>query len=154
MAYASAAYAVELYGLDYVLTSFDLDQDGSVDEALADMMLEVASSEMDSFFQGRVPLPIPEDKVPLDLKMRCVDIAIYRAATDPLRASVIKETRFKAAQDWLKMVARNEIKLSFEGASLGTHLTQRAETVIAARAHREQDPDARRFSRKRLKGIL
>ena len=155
MAYADADFAVTLYGEDYVLTSLDRDQDGVVDTILAAAMFDVCSSEIDSFFQGRVPLPIDPTRIPLDLKMRCVDLVMYRAASDPATMSTIKETRFKAAQEWLQMVAKNQIKLSYAAEpATGTHLTQRAEVVTAKAAHYEQTSEARRFSRKNLKGIL
>ena len=52
------------------------------------------------------------------------------------------------------LVARNEIKLTYEGASTGTHLTERARIVTATAAHSEQETDARWFSRENLKDVL
>ena len=86
--------------------------------------------------------------------MRCVDMAIYRMCPDAARLTTEKTDRFKAAESWLKMVARNEIKLTYEGASTGTHLTERARIVTATAAHSEQETDARWFSRENLKDVL
>jgi phage gp36-like protein len=155
MAYADADFAITLYGEDYVLTALDRDQDRVVDTALAEAMFDVCSAEMDSFFMGRVPLPLDVSKIPLDLKMRCVDLVMYRASSDAASMSTIKETRFKAAQEWLQMVAANKIKLTYGSESVaGPHLVEQARVVTAATAHYEQTCEARRFSRKNLKGIL
>lgn len=152
MAYATIDFAVQLYGVDYVTVAFDRDNDGVIDTIATEAMLEIVSAEIDSYLVGRVPLPLTN--VPLDLKMRCVDMAIYRMCPDAARLTTEKTDRFKAAESWLKMVARNEIKLTYEGASTGTHLTERARIVTATAAHSEQETDARWFSRENLKDVL
>jgi len=153
-AYATIADATALYGTDYVTVAFDRDGDGSIDTTAAELMLEVVSAEMDSFFVGRVE-PLPISPVPLDLKMRCIDLAIYRMCPDAARLTEEKTKRFDAAQAWLKMVAKGEIKLTHDSAAVtGANLAQRARVVTAATADGSQGDDTRWFSRKRLKSVL
>jgi phage gp36-like protein len=145
MAYATQADAELLYGSDYVTVAFDRDGDGVIDSGLPELLFDIATAEINSFLAGRVPLPL--STVPSDVMMRCVDIAIYRACPSAAELTEEKTTRFKAAHDWLKMVAANEIKLTDDGDSLGTHLTQRARIITGANSYYEQDEGSRYFSR-------
>lgn len=151
-AYADIDFATSLYGEDYVKVSFDRDGDGEIDTVATEMVFEVVSSEIDSYLVGRVPLPLTD--VPLDLKMRCVDLCIYRMCPDAARLTEEKKARFEAAISYLKMVARNEVKLTFDSApAAGTHLTQRARIVTQEEACSDQD-GSRMFSRRKLRGLL
>lgn len=152
-AYADIAFATQLYGASYITTAFDRDGDGEIDTLDAELMFEIASAEIDSFLVGKIEMPLTT--VPLDLKMRCVDIAVYRMCPDAATATVEKRTRFEAAQKWLEMVATNRIKLTaapLTGEPLtGAHLTQRATVVTAAAAHYDQQENSRWFSRERTR---
>lgn len=149
MPYASLADANLLYGTEYVTMAFDRDRDSAVDTGLAELMFRLATTEIDSFLVGRVPLPL--DPVPLDVMMRCVDIAIYRACPSAAQLTEEKTKRFDAAQAWLTMVAKGEIKLTNnEGGSAGTHLTNRADLVTAESAYYEQVEGARWFGKHRF----
>lgn len=146
-AYATIEDAVALYGEDYVTVAFDRNGDGEVDTEAAELMLEVVSSEIDSFLVGRVE-PLPVSPVPRDLMMRCVDLAIYRMCPDAARLTEEKTRRFDAAQKWLAMVARGEIKLTYGSAAVtSTHQTQRARIVTAEVARASQTENSRWFSR-------
>ncbi len=152
-AYADLDYARGLYGPDYIDPSVDRDGDNEItseDEALAAAMFDVVTAEMNSYFVGRVPLPL--ETIPLDLKMRCVDIFVYRMCTDAGTLSEIKKDRFKAAIDWLTLVATNKVKLTVEGASVGT--TKNAAASIATAKYAELDCGSRRFTRRALKGVI
>jgi phage gp36-like protein len=153
MAYADLDYANGLYGPDYITPSVDRDGDGEItseDEALAEAMFDVVTAEMNSYFVGRVPLPL--ETVPLDLKMRCVDIFVYRMCTDAGTLSDIKKERFKAAIDWLTLVATNKVKLTVDGASVGA--TKNASATLTVAKYQDLDCGARRFTRKALKDVL
>lgn len=150
-AYADIAFATQLYGEDYVTTSFDRNNDGEIDTADAELMLEIVSAEIDSYLVGRVA-PLPLSPVPLDLKMRCVDIAIYRMCPDAGRLTTEKTDRYKAALEWLKMVADNRIKLTSEGAKVtDASLTQKARVIPAVTAYQDQEVDARWFRRENFR---
>jgi len=152
-AYFTIADAVGLYGEDYVTVSADRDNDGEIDTALAEGMAEIVSAEADSYMMGRVPLPL--ENVPLDLKMHCIDIWIYRMSPDAATASIMKEKRFDAAIKWFEMVARGQIKLTYQGEpAVGANKVQSAYVVTANQALSDQLDGARRFSRKRLAGLL
>ncbi len=152
-AYADIAFATSAYGSDYVTVSFDRDNDGVIDTADVELMFEIVSAEIDSFLVGKVPMPLVA--VPLDLKMRCVDLCIYRMCPDASRLTTEKTERFKAAQKWLEMVAEGVIKLSAEGAALtGANLNQRATITTAATALQDQEAGARWFKRDRVNRVL
>ncbi len=152
-AYADIDFAISLYGEDYVTVAFDRDGDGEIDDTATEMVFEIVSSEIDSYLVGRIALPLTN--VPLDLKMRCVDLCIYRMCPDAARLSEEKTKRFDAAISYLKMVARGEVKLTYDGASAaGTHLTQRARIVTQEDADGEQGDNSRWFNRRSRRGVL
>lgn len=147
-AYATIAFATSVYGSDYVTVSFDRNNDGTIDTVDTELMLEIVSAEIDSFLVGKVPLPLTE--VPLDLQMRCIDLCVYRMCPDASRLTTEKTERFKAAQKWLEMVAEGKIKLAADGTALtGANLNQRATLTTAATALQDQETDARWFKRDR-----
>ncbi len=152
-AYADIAFATSVYGENYVTTSFDRNNDGDIDTADVELMFEIVSAEIDSFLVGKVAMPL--SPIPLDLKLRCVDLCIYRMCPDASTLTTEKIDRFKAAQTWLQMIARNEIKLTSAGeATTGTHLTQRATLITQSEAMQEQECGARWFQRDRSNRVL
>jgi phage gp36-like protein len=152
-AYADIAFATSLYGSDYVTVAFDRDNDGVVDTVAAELMFDIVSAEIDSFLVNKVPMPLTE--VPLDLKMRCVDLCIYRMCPEASRLTTEKIDRFKAAQKWLEMVAEGVIKLTADGAALtGANKNQKATLTTAATAAQDQESDARWFKRDRTNRCL
>lgn len=154
MAYATKDDAIALYGADYVTTSLDRDRDGvigSSDEAIGETMFTYVDSEIDSFLAGRVSYD--RDDPPLDIKLRAIDIWIYRLCTDPASASELKKTRFDAAMLWLAMVAKGQIKLTKDGETTGVTKSNAA-TVVTANEQLSELSSARRFSRDRVKGLL
>jgi phage gp36-like protein len=116
-------------------------------------MLEVVSAEADSYMVGRVG-PLPLENVPLDLKMRCIDLAIYRMCPSADRLTNEKVDRFKAAIEWFKMVAENKIKLAVSGEAVAGSLTQKARLTTANEAACEQDEGSRWFSRRRTRVLV
>jgi phage gp36-like protein len=149
-AYADIAFATRLYGASYITTSFDRDNDGAVDTADVELMFDIVTAEINSYLVGRIEMPLTT--VPLDLKMRCVDMCIYRMCPDAATATLEKTKRFETAIEWLKAVRDNKIKLTDDAVAVtGTHLTQRAFIVPAVQAHYDQIEDARWFTRERAR---
>jgi phage gp36-like protein len=153
-AYADLDYATSLYGAEYINASIDRDGDDAItaaDTDLAEAMFDVVTAEMNSYFVGRVSLPLANP--PLDLKMRCVDIFIYRMCTDAGTLSEIKKARFEAAIAWLTLVATNKVKLTtLDGSSTGANAVASARLTTAA--YQSLDDGSRRFSRSALKDVL
>lgn len=152
-AYADIAFATSVYGEDFVTTSFDRNNDGIIDTTDVELMFEIVTAEIDSYLVGRVPLPLTT--VPLDLKMRCVDLCIYRMCPDASRATTEKTERYKAAIAWLELVAANKIRLTVDHEkATGTHETMKATIITAATAMQDQECNARWFDRRRTKQVL
>ena len=145
-AYATEAYAIQMYGADYVTLAFDRDGDGVSDAGVADLWLDIATDEINARLAGKVALPVTT--VPRILKVRCVDIAIYRASPSASELTEEKKARYKAAMDWLEAIADNKVKLTDDnGVPLAAHLTQRVTLVTGQDAYAQQASGVRYFSR-------
>ncbi len=156
-AYADQQFAIDCYGLEYVTVSCDRNRDGTIDSAAFALALDIATAKINSALLGRVPLPLAE--VPLDVKIYCVDLAIYDMCPSASVRTEEKTKRYDAAQSWLKRVADNKIKLAIGGSAApapaaGPHLTASPETVESVAQIDEIREGARDYTRESLKGLL
>jgi phage gp36-like protein len=100
---------------DFTVLS-DRDGDGSADDGVIDRAIAAAEVVANSFVGNRYSLPLPgivdEDDptantVPAMLVMACVDIAVYRLASDAGRMTEQIKDRYSDSIKWLtKLVAR------------------------------------------------
>jgi phage gp36-like protein len=152
MAYATTADATTLYGSDYVITSCDRDNTGTLDTASFEMWLDVASDKIDGYFFGRYALPLAN--VPRILIKYCVDIAIHDASADAGPTSTNKKARYDEAIAYLEKVAKGEIRLIREGtASAGANEPNSAILVTADTQILELDCGSREFTREKLRNL-
>lgn len=119
MAYATQQDIVDLYGEEYLLLSADRDGDGTADTGVASAALTAASSEIDSYLSSKYDLPLAD--TPSHLTKICVDVAIYHMCPSAPALTEEKSTRYKAAVQWLRDVAKGVIQLGLPDppASIG-----------------------------------
>ena len=110
MSYATVQDALDLYGSDYVVTSADRNNDGALDEEAFQVALDTATNRINGYLVGK-GLPLPLDPVPPDIKTYCIDLAIYIACPTADVLTESKTDRYKDAIEYLKMVARGQIRL-------------------------------------------
>jgi phage gp36-like protein len=116
MAYATRADIVALYGERALLVASDRDRDGISDEDVYTNGLESATAEIDSYLGQRyraLPLSSPSRM----LKTVCIDIAIYRMSQSETSLTEEIYNRYKAAIDWLKLVAKGDVSAEAASAS-------------------------------------
>ena len=152
MAYATVSDATTLYGSDYVITSCDRDNSGTLDTASFEMWLDVASDEIDGYFYGHYDLPLAN--VPRCLIKYCVDIAIFHASADAGPASNNKKERYAAALTYLQAVAAGTIRLIREQVpSAGANAPNSAIIVTAETQVDELECGSRRFTRDKMQDL-
>jgi len=117
----------------------------ALDEAVLARALGDASAEIDSYLEGRYPLPLVA--VPESLKVLACSIAMYRLqALRPLQDVEDARKRYEDAVRFLRSVAKGEINL---GLSAGAQPARAANDALLA-TDRAGD---RQFSRDRLRGF-
>lgn len=109
MAYATRDTLVERCGLDAVLVVADRDQDGVLDNAVADLALADATAEIDTYVGVRHRLPLAS--VPEVLARLCCDIALYRLSVDAGSHTEEKRKRYEDAVALLRRIASGEVSL-------------------------------------------
>ena len=108
MAYCSVADLVARFSETEIAQLSDLVDRETIDNAVVDVAINSASSEIDSYLAWRYQTPIAAD-VPAHLVNICVDLAYYNLHNQ--RPSQAATNRKNDAVAWLKMVAGGSIKL-------------------------------------------
>ena len=112
--------------------------DGPLERALAD-----AAAEIDAYIGARHDVPL--DPVPAIVQLACVDIGMYRAASDAARLTDEARRRYDDASRLLRDVARGVISLGARDPDPPASATSPAVLL---------DAPPRVMTRKSLKGIL
>ncbi len=108
------------YGQNRFALLADNDDDNLTDSNSADAAIDAAEAEVVSYVGHRYSLPLPGivseadpslNTVPPALHFRCVDIAVYRMAKDHDQLTTERKNRYKAAVDWLKLLAAGEVSM-------------------------------------------
>lgn len=126
MAYADLAYAIEVYGENYVKTSCDRDADDEVDIESFERALIRATSRINGFLVGKIGLPLT--LVPEVLRIYCVDLAIEDCSSTADTATEIKTKRAERAMSELKLIAAGKMRLiqdetePGDGEDIGSHM--------------------------------
>lgn len=148
MAYATEQDIVDLYGADALVAVADRDFDGVADAAAVARALDDATGEMDLHIGARYDLPLPN--VPASLRRICIDIAMYRLATNGGSLTDEHRTRYEDAVATLKRIAEGKAALTFEpdpdADPLDPTLTQGPRPIITS-------GPPRLFSREKLRDI-
>jgi phage gp36-like protein len=154
MAYATSADAIALYGEDFIITSFDRDNNGTLDTAAIDRMLSAATATINGYLKGRVTLPLAS--VPEDLVKYCVDIAVYDGCPSASVMTEQKTRRYDSAMTWLRGVRDNKIVLADASGDKqgGDHLTAGPEVIPMVGNTVEIDCGARDFTRESMRGLI
>lgn len=152
MAYATTADATGLYGSDYVITSCDRDNNGTLDTSSFETWLDVASDEIDGYLSGRYALPLAN--VPRIFIKFCVDLAIYHASSEAGPMTTIKQKRYDAALLYLQAVGEGKIKPVRSGEqSVGTNQPNAAILTNQRDQISDLECGSREFTRDKLRGL-
>lgn len=152
MAYATTADATSLYGSDFVITSCDRNNDGTLDTGAFEVWLDAAADEIDGYLLGRYDLPLVN--TPRTLIVMNVDIAIYRASGEAGPMTTIKTKRYEQAIKFLELVASGKIRLIRSGeASTGANKPNSSIVVIGRDQAADQPCGSREFTRDKLRGL-
>lgn len=153
MPYADYDYAVATYGLDYVVTSCDRDLDGNVDATALTLAFAQATSRINGYLAGRVSLPL--EPVPENIKLYCVDMAIYTVSSTADVMTTIKKERYELAISDLKLIAQGKMRLvrDPDAPVPDIALTQQASVETERERAAYLNPTTRTFSRTRT-GVL
>lgn len=140
MAYATSQNIEDRYGSIELLLVCDRDGDGSADTGVADNALDDATDEIDIYIGAKYDLPLAT--TPSILTRLCVDIAMYRLASNAGAASEQKRERYEDAVRTLKAIAAGQASLGIDAPPESISHDVR---VVAA---------TRQFTRSKLDGIL
>jgi phage gp36-like protein len=109
MAYASETDIIDLHGADLLDLLADKTGDGVRDAAAIARALDDATSLIDGYLSQRYTLPLPQ--VPALLKTMCIDIALYRLASNPALLSEDARRRYDDALKFLRDIGAGKASL-------------------------------------------
>lgn len=107
--YATQQDIIDRYGEQHLLILADRDNDGQADTDVVDQALQDATSEIDTYVAAKYVTPLAT--VPDALKRICVDIVVYRLASDRGRATDEARKRYEDAIGLLRRIASGEVSL-------------------------------------------
>jgi phage gp36-like protein len=113
MSYCTSADLVARFSETEIAQLSDMEGRETINEAVVDIAINSASSEIDSYLAWRYVTPIT-DNAPDHLRSVCVDLAYYNLHNQRPSQTAIK--RKEDALGWLKMVAGGSIKLPVASA--------------------------------------
>ncbi|MEO0681035.1 MAG: DUF1320 domain-containing protein [Pseudomonadota bacterium] len=109
MSYAVPSDIRDAWGERIFLALADEDADGQADAARLAPALAAASAEIDGYVGARHRLPLPSR--PEQLRRPCVDIAVYRLATNGSLVTEEMRQRYEDAVAFLDKVAKGMVVL-------------------------------------------
>lgn len=114
MPYCATADFITTFGEQEAVAVTNLYTPGAIaiDEANLEQALTDASALIDGYIQGRVTLPLEDDRIPATLKACCADIARYRLDRNRCREEV--RIRYEDWISWLKDVSKGVVNLGFD----------------------------------------
>jgi phage gp36-like protein len=145
MAYATEANIIDLYGAELLDMLADKSGDGVRDAAAIARALDDAASLIDGYLSQRYTLPLPA--VPAFLRTMCIDITLYRLASNPALLSEDARRRYDDALRFLRDIAAGRASLGLPaGADGAASEAAGAQVVIIESAGRV-------FSRDKLRSL-
>lgn len=113
MSYATSQHMIDRFGIDELTQLTDLNNLGSIDQAVMNVALADADAEINSYLAGRYSLPLTQVSAEL-VRLAC-DIARYRLFD--IRASEAVKLRYDDAIKKLRDVAKGVASLGIDQAS-------------------------------------
>jgi phage gp36-like protein len=117
MAYASETDIIALYGAELLDMLADKTGDGVRDAAAVARALDDAGSLIDGYLSQRYTLPLAV--VPALLKTLCIDIALYRLASNPALLSDDARRRYDDAVKFLRDIGAGKASLGLPAGGDG-----------------------------------
>ena len=113
MQYATVSQFIERMGRYDAIMLTDREQTGEVNESVLNVALNDASSQIDSYLNGRYTLPLP--RVPLHLVRICCDLARYLLASMS-QTGITQEiiNRYKLLLKELEQIGAGQISLGLD----------------------------------------
>ncbi len=119
--YISKQVIIDRYGEDFLSRMADRNDDQDLDEDPVDRAIRDAESEADSYIGVVHSLPLPgvierddpenNSSVPYVLRRVCVDIAVYRLASEHDELTKERRKRYDDAIAWLTKVSESKVSL-------------------------------------------
>jgi phage gp36-like protein len=145
MAYATEANIIELYGAELLDMLADKSGDGVRDAAAIARALDDASSLIDGYLSQRYTLPLPA--VPAFLRAMCIDITLYRLASNPALLSEDARRRYDDALRFLRDIGAGRASLGLPAGADGTASEATGAQVVII------ESGGRVFSRDKLRSL-
>jgi phage gp36-like protein len=117
MAYANETDIIALYGAELLDMLADKTGDGVRDAAAVARALDDAASLIDGYLSQRYTLPLAA--VPALLKTLCIDIALYRLASNPALLSDDARRRYDDAVKFLRDIGAGKASLGLSAGGDG-----------------------------------
>jgi phage gp36-like protein len=117
MAYATEIDIIDLYGAELLDTLADKSGDGMRDAAAVVRALDDAASLIDGYLSQRYTLPLPA--VPAFLRTMCIDITLYRLASNPALLSEDARRRYDDALRFLRDIGAGKASLGLPAGADG-----------------------------------
>jgi phage gp36-like protein len=145
MAYASEADIIDLHGTELLDLLADKTGDGVRDAAAIARALDDAGSLIDGYLSQRYTLPLPQ--VPALLKTICIDIALYRLASNPALLSDDARRRYDDALRFLRDIGAGKAALGLPAVNDGAASEADGAQIVLI------ESGARVFSRDTLRSL-
>lgn len=116
MSYAAISDLISQFGEHEVVAITDRNQDGVVDEAVANAALQRASDTIDSYLAARFPVPL--SAVPHQLVDLCCDICRYKLLGSDVTETDPARYRYKDALRTLEHIRDGKIDIGLTVAGL------------------------------------
>lgn len=114
MAYATAQNIIDRYGEQELLLVADRDNDGISDVDVIATALNDSTDEINVYVASNYTLPL--DPVPSVLVRICVDITMYRLATNAGTLTDEKKERYKSCVSMLDRIASGKLSIGVQAA--------------------------------------
>lgn len=122
--YAAVEFLVNRFGQREAISLSDRERTGNLNTRVLSDALDEASAEIDTYLAGRYALPL--DPQPKMLAGVCCDIARYRLCGGETVMTDEIDKRYKAAINFLKLVAAGDVTL---GSTTTGSVTQPDDSV-------------------------
>lgn len=119
--YVSKQAIIDRYGEDFLSRMADRNDDQDLDEDPVDRAIRDAESEVDSYIGVVHSLPLPgvtdrddpenNSSVPYVLRRVCIDITVYRLASEHDELTKERRRRYEDAIAWLMKVSESKVSL-------------------------------------------
>lgn len=123
--YITQQDVIDAYGQNRFALLADHDNDSATDDDMAAAAIAGAEAEIDSYVGHRFAMPLPGivsnvdpslNTVPENIRLRSVDIAVYRLAKDHDQLTKERRARYDDAIKWLRALSKGQVSLGLDAA--------------------------------------